>query len=288
MSARFLLSFAVLVAPQWNLQADERSDVAAKQKAVALANLKKLEIDMPGVHETSDLIVCGSLTGDRARTLGEHLQKQHAAVVKFLSFENGELPWTGKLTIYVFTDKKGYASFARNVEQRRPEPGEAASSDVRSDEPHVAIAAEQAPAAAIDAEAGKQVAVALLSRRASPAELPDWFRASFARAVQMRLEPKSAANDRTIIRKLLLRKINPIKASDGWMDSDLKEKSLIAASVVDYLVFGPESGAFPKLLAGFRASEGAATPTIDDALKSAEISPESLDKGWRKWVLTGK
>jgi hypothetical protein len=132
------------------------------------------------------------------------------------------------------------------------------------------------------------VAAALLSRRASPAELPEWFKTAFARAVQMRTDPKSAGNDRLKVRQLLARRVNPIKPSDGWMGSEEKEKPLIAASVVEYLVFGAESAKFPMLLTGFRASEENVSPNMDTAIKAAGMTPEGLDKAWRKWVQSGK
>jgi hypothetical protein len=285
-----LLAFALLCAlPPSAARADERSDAIAAQKATALANLKKLDIANPIIQETDDLFVCGTAAADKAKALADHLQKHYTATAKALRFEGNEGPWKGRLAIYVFPDRKLYASFVRTVEQRRPEGEETGSSEVRSDEPHVAVTAEPGAAAGVlEAEAVRQVAAALLSRRASPAELPEWFKTAFARAVQMRTDPKLAGNDRVKVRQLLARRVNPIKPSDGWMGSEEKEKPLVAASVVEYLVFGPESAKFPMLLTGFRASEENVSPNMDTALKAAGMTAEGLDKAWRKWVQSGK
>jgi hypothetical protein len=290
MPARLLLAFALLCAlPSCAARADERSDAIAAQKAAALTNLKKLDAANPIIHETEDLFVCGTAAADKAKALADHLQKHYTATAKALKFEANEGPWKGKLAIYVFPDRKLYASFVRTVQQRRPEAEETSSSEVRSDQPHVAVTAEPVAAGgALEAEAARQVAAALLSRRASPAELPEWFKTAFARAVQMRTDPKLAGNDRIKVRQLLARRMNPVKPSDGWMGSEEKERPFIAASVVEYLVFGPESAKFPMLLAGFRASEENVSPNMDTALKAAGLTPEGLDKAWRKWVQSGK
>jgi len=289
MSARFIAVTLFCVLPFSATFADERSDAIAAQKSAAVANLKKLDVANPSVQETDDLFVCGIVAADKAKALADHLQKHYAATVKALKFEGNEGPWKGKLAIYVFPDKKNYASFVRTVEQRRPESEEIGSSEVRSDELHVAVTAKPgAPAGALDAEAARQVAAALLTRRASPAELPEWFKSAFARAVQMRNDPKSAGGDRVKVRQLLARRTNPVKPSDGWMGSEEKEKPIIATSVLEYLVFGPEAAKFPMLLSGFRASEENVSPNMDTALKAAGMTPEGLDKAWRKWVQSGK
>jgi hypothetical protein len=289
MCARFVAVTLFCALPFSATFADERSDAIAAQKSAAAAHLKKLDVANHTIQETDDLFVCGSVGMVKAKALADQLQKHYAATVKALKFEGNERPWKGKLAIYVFLDKKVYASFVRTVEQRRPESEETGSSEVRSDEPHVAITAEPgARAGALEAEAARQVAAALLIRRASPAELPEWFKSAFARAVQMRTDPKSAGGDRAKVHQLLARRMNPVKPSDGWMGSDEKEKPIIAASVVEYLVFGPEATKFPMLLSGFRASEENVSPNMDTALKAAGMTSEGLDKAWRKWVQSGK
>lgn len=270
--------------------ADERSDTAAKQKDVALSNLAKLGVAKPSVHETDDLFVGGALTADKLKSLGEGLQKHYAATYKALNFEANEPPWKGKLAVYVFTERTQFTSFIRQVEQRRPEGDETASSQVRSDVPHVALTTAKGDGATLETSATAQVAIALLSRKAGVAELPPWFSEAFARAVRMRTDPKTGSTEKAAIRKVVLAKTRPmpVKPTDGWAQGDMPDKALIATSVIDYLVFGPEAAKFPSVLAGFRESDENPNPTIDAALKSAGFTPEGLEKAWKKWVQTGK
>src|SRR5262249_31002131 len=111
---------------------------------------------------------------------------------------------------------------------------------------------------------------------------------AFARAVRLRADARSAGADKAAIRKIVLGKTKPVKPADGWAEGDSPDKDLIAASVLEYLVFGPEASKFPSVLAGFRVSDENPTPNMDGALKSAGFTPEGLDKAWKKWVQTGK
>ncbi len=106
----------------------------------------------------------------------------------------------------------------------------------------------------------------------------------------MRAEPGSASKERAVIRKLVLGKGKQptYKAADIWTGTYDQDKKLLATSLLDYLVFGPNAAQFGKLLSQFRPSDEVQNPDMGTALKAMEITPEALDKAWKKWVASGK
>jgi hypothetical protein len=290
MHARFSsLTALVLLVCSPLARCDERSDAIARQKTTAMNNMEKVGVEKPNSHESADLILCGVLPTEKLKALGEAVQKQYAVAFKAVKYGPEETPWTGKLAVYVFTEKGHFNSFIRQVEQRRPEPEQTSSMDVRSDNPHAVLYSDKTDIASQEAEASKMVTIALMSRKAGTnAELPRWFTDAFARAVRMRSDPRGGTAEKAAIRRAVLNRVKNVKPSDAWMAEGSKEQELIALGLVDYLSFGPESEKFPSVLAGFRPSDGNANPTMDSALMSAGFTAEALEKGWKKWVQTGK
>src|SRR5262245_18973152 len=269
-------------------RADERSDTAAKQKDAAVSNLNKIGIGKPNVHESADLIFVSPLPVDKLKAISDAVQKHYATAFKALKYDANDEPWNGKLAVCVLTDRAQFNSSVRTVEQRRPESDEVVSLDVRSDNPHVTFSSDRSDTPALADDVSKHVSIALLARKAgSTAGLPGWFKEAFARAVRMRLDPRGGTADKAAIRKTVLSKTKAVKPADAWAEADSAEKSIIALSLVDYLAFGPESK-FGSVLSALRPSDDNASPTFESALTSAGFTPEALDKGWKKWVQSGK
>ena len=265
----------------------------AKQKETIAANVKKIELPKVAVQETADFFVVSALPDARAKQLGEALQKAYALSVKALKFEGEERPWKGKLAVYVFPDKDNYRSFVRLVEQRRPESDETSSVSVRSETPHIALFTTKGEATgAIEAEAAAQVAAAVLGRKAgATAKLPAWFQEGFGKIVQLRGDPKAFGAYRAKVRPLLYEakgKPSAVKLKDVWENPDVRERPLVAASLLEYLVFGPGAEKFPMLLGGFRPGEGNLEPNMPAAIKAAGMNADNLERAWKKWIVTGK
>jgi hypothetical protein len=284
-----LLSLPLFFAPTAN--ADDRGDLVAKQKTKITEHLTKLEIAKPVIVETADLLVCGGLPEEKLKTLGESVQKQYAAAFRALKFEMLESPPKGKLAVYFFPERKQYVLFVGEVLNDRVEKDERSHVDARSNEPYVAVTVLPAEKATdLDIEASGQVAVALLQCKAGPAPLPSWMKDGLARAVQWRIDSKAAAERATIKKWLYDTKSKPgmYKAADVWMPGGDANKRLLAASMMDYFVFGSGAASLPKILGGLREDENGGKPTFEAALKSADLTPETLDKAWKKWVTMGK
>ena len=122
--------------------------------------------------------------------------------------------------------------------------------------------------------------------------MPSWMQDGFARVLQTRASPQLAAAERAAVRKLIVidpkTKASKVQVWDIWGSAANAEKKLLAASFMEYLLFGPDQTKFKKIVDGLRPSDEVLKPTIDSALKGADITPDALDKAWKKWVTTGK
>ncbi|MCE9533101.1 MAG: hypothetical protein K8T89_18540 [Planctomycetes bacterium] len=287
----FRLSLLALMLCGASVVADERDEMIAKQKMVALDVLKKCEIASPVLIETQDLIVCGPFPEAKLRTMGDQVQKAYAVALKALKFEKSESPPKGKLAIYFLPERKHYAAFVGVIVNDRLEKDDRSHVNGQGNEPYVAVGVLPGEKPTdLDVEASTQVAVALLFAKAGANELPAWIRLGFARAIQMRTDPKFAG-DKAAVRKLLYEtkaKPGKYKVGDVWMPPLDKEKQLLAASLMEYLVFGSESSKLGQFLSNMRPVEGSPIPKADEVLKSLELPVEKLDVAWKKYVQTGK
>ncbi len=269
-------------------QADERSDMVAKQRTTALTVMKKCDVPTPTIAETDDLLICGEFPEAKLKTMGEPAQKNYTATLKALKFEMTDNPPKGKVALFFFPSRKQYAAFVGEVVNDRLERDERAHVDARGNDPYVAISVlpGKEPTDLVE-EAAYQISVALLQAKAGALKLPQWMEEGFARAMRIRSNPTKYANDRANMRRLASR-TSMYKASDVWMPGNDKDKPLLAASLMEYFAFGPQAAKLSKLLAGFRPGENDQKPTVDMALKDAEYDVEKLDASWKKWVATGK
>jgi hypothetical protein len=289
---RWFACLAILAFLVPAVRADEREELAAKQKETALKHLTKAGVANPAVVETADLLVAGGFPEAKLKTMGDAVQKYYTAAFKALKFEMTDSPPKGKLTIYFFPERKQYILFVGEVQSgERVDKDERSHMDARGNDPYVAVTVLPGEKPIdLEAEASAQVPVALLQCKAGPATLPYWMKEGFARATQMRNDPK-LAGERAKLRKMLYEtKVNPskYKAADAWAPGAEPEKKLLAAGVMDYFAYGPGAAALPKLLGGLRDEGTGAPPKFDEALKSADLDADKLDKALKKYMLTGK
>jgi len=268
--------------------ADEKDEMAVKQKATALTVLKRLDIVKPAVVETPDLIVTGNLPEDRLKALAEPVQKQFATVMKALKFEMTDNPPKGKVAVYFLTERKLYSAFVSDVLKEQIERDERAHVSAVGIEPFIVVSVLPGEKPTdLDVEALNQVAIVLLQAKAGVARLPYWMEEGFARAVKWRTTPAVGTAERAKA-KLLLTGKGKFKAADAWLATTDKDRPLVAAALMDYLTYGPGSANLGKLLAGFRVPEDEKAPGIDAVLMGVDLTPEKLDAALKKWLLTGK
>ncbi|MBA4065545.1 MAG: hypothetical protein C0501_17885 [Isosphaera sp.] len=267
---------------------------AAKARATAAANLKKAGVGKPTVHETGQFVLATTLPEEKAKALGEVLEKVVPVARKAAQLEAKEQPWKGKLTVYYLPDGSDFKGFFRNVVM--DQPGGTYYS-LRGDEPFLVDPAD-VPAKATEADqfaaAAAVVAGAVLKGKAGTAALPDWLTDGFGRVAAARAE--GLASKRYQAYKAASRALafgpkggKPPAVTELWAETKPAGAEVLAASFADYLAFGPGAANFPKLVAGFRPDENGNTPAPAAAFEAAGWKDLGmLDAAWRKWAATGK
>jgi hypothetical protein len=258
-------------------------DELTEQRKVALANWKRVYPEGNPPHlETASLLIYGKVPGKALKEVGPALEKQMALAKKALNLDQNDM-WPGKLAVFLVTERADYGSFIRRVEKRRPAEGETGSASVRKDQPHVIAGPPQGPLdPPVDAQAGGQIAVALLVKKAGTG-VPDWVRTGFARATW--LQGLSGA-ERTAEHRRALALVTQRKrqAQSAWGLLEEDEAPIIRGSVIEYLAYSGRTPRFVPFLMGFRPSDTKQEPTTADALKAAEITPANLNTVWQKWL----
>lgn len=272
------------------LPADDKPDetLAAQRKAVP-ENWDKVGAGPSATLETEHLIVVAPKAREkRLKDIGILLEKHYATAHKAL-YAPKELIWAGKLTVYLFAQPEHLDAFIRRVEKRRVvgvEKGTFMAEDARL---HVAASPpREKDDPPVEVQAGQQLASAVLMRKAGRRTIvPAWLVDGFGRATYYRatgpLNP-AVSRDRKAAYRYASK--NRRKASDVWAVSlEGEESRLLAASVADFLAYGPGRAKFVALVEGFRPEENVESKTVAQALESANLKADPIDKNWRTWVV---
>ncbi len=277
--------------------ADEQSDAVKQQKELAKANLKSAKLTMAS-GESENLLVFAPYSDEKVQTLATNLQKTYASALKALKYDAKESPYTGKLTVMIFTDPKLYKTFALVAQKRSMKPKETHDFQLRGDAPGITLLASSSgkpTEATVTAEAAKFVAAALLNTKAgtttADAGLPTWLETGFGNAVYLRADGNAA---KLAAHKAKIRSLNA-KTGGGalqlkylWSDFDSPDLDAVTTSFAEYLAFGPGADKFASILSSFKPAEGNDSPTIETAFAAIEWKMPDIEQGWRKWVASSK
>ncbi|MGL4549915.1 MAG: hypothetical protein ACRC33_01905 [Gemmataceae bacterium] len=272
-----LLVFTLLALP---LRAD---DAATK---AALAAWNGLDIGVPAVHEADAVRVVGLKDTEAklkavAATVGRYRDK---AIATLQLAPKDAHP--GKITVYLLPSAGSFPSFARNVEMRRPEPGETGSFAAEDERLHVAATPAKGGGTPIDVRAGELAASLLLMRKAGvKTPVPDWLAHGFGRATTYRLSPKDRGvlADKKLIKAAVRRK-GAADVWDGKLEAD--EAGPMNAALAEFFAYGPGAARFAKLLAAYKPTEeDAPPPTTGQALDAIGVSPATTDRLFRNWAV---
>jgi hypothetical protein len=257
--------------------------VAARQDAAARASWKKLfSGETPPFRETPYLLLYGTIPGKSLKDIGERLNRQ--IDLARTALEMDQVPWPGKLTVFMVPERARLTALVRHLEQRNPEPEETGSVDLRADPPHVIAGPPRTSTdPSIENEAGQLIAGALLTKKAGAA-LPEWVTDGFGRATVLLTGPKAEllAEHRKASQALVYKKRT---AADVW-DSRLpvEDAGPLRETLIEYLAYSKRFSRFDQFLAGFRVDEKRPNPTTLDALKAANVNPQRLNTVWQAWV----
>ena len=270
---------------------EKDKETATRQKATAVANLKKVELKGV-VVETDYFLVAGTISEEKAKALGKALDKVVPVARKAAQYEEKDEPWKGKLAVYFLPEGKEFKSFVRGVVGEQPS-GVAYS--LRSDDPFV-VDPVDLPGKVTDADqfanTAAVVAGAYLKAKTSGSSLPDWLRDGFGRVTAARAEGTSSKRYQTYktqAKAAVLGKGNPPALADLWGGNKLDNADVLTASFAEYLAYGPGAKMFPQFLIGLRPDEAGNNPAVTTALEAAGWKDVAmLEAAWRKWVQTGK
>lgn len=286
--SRHLIAALALLFPL-TLPAQDKAPSGEKQKEFAAEAMKKAEVKDARVVETTNLVVATTLPDARAKTIAEALEKVFVAAHKALKFELADIKT--KTVVFIFGELDQYRQFKRSVIKERPDDDEFASHDMRRDDAYVAVSArrgERTPN--FELLAATECCRGVLSKKGGNARLSEWMKDGFARAVAWRNDPKSAAAERSAVQRLAPRIAKGAKAmpvvDKAWTGTG-RDKDLVAASLMDYLTFGPGSEKLGSLLSSMIPTAGIDSPTFADALRATDWMVEDLDRAWREWVWKG-
>lgn len=291
-----LLVLATLFVGPLSAFTDEQSDAVKQQKELAKANLKSAKLTM-GTGESESLLVFAPYPDEKVQTLATNLQKTYASALKALKYDATDPPYTGKLTVMIFTDPKLYKTFALVAQKRSMKPKETHDFQLRGDTPSMTLLAGSSgkpTEATVTAEAAKLVAAALLNNKAGTtayAGLPMWLETGFGNAVYLRAEGNTA---KLAAHKAKIRSLNSKTSGTAlqlkylWSDTDTPDLDTVTTSFAEYLVYGPGADKFASILSAFKPAEGNDSPTIETAFAAVEWKMPDVEQGWRKWVASSK
>lgn len=285
---------AATVLPGSPAAGQEKKAAVASQKEIVLANLKKADLAKAAVVETEHFLVAGRLTEDKAKALGALLEKVAPVARKALEYDSKDEVWKGKLAVYFLPESKDFKIFMRSAVMTKPD---GVYYDVRADAPFVVdpvdVSGDKVTEADQFANAAAVVAGAYLKAKGSTATMPYWLESGFGRITALRAEglnSKRFQTYKTQAKSLVTGgKQPPAAIADLWGESKAPNSQLLAASLVDYMAYGPGAPNFIKLVYGFRPDENGNVPSVGQAMEAAGWKETGdLEKAWQSWVLKGK
>lgn len=277
---------ALLLAPA--LFADDAADAKLEaQKKTAKENWDKIEGGALATAESAHFLVAGPKALEAK--LKEHaalLEKHYDLVFKTIHKEK-DVPFKNRVTVYLLPEADTIDSFIRRVEKRRPLGKEKGSFNSDDDKLHAAAAPPREKSdPPVEVQAAQQIASMMLQRRAGNSTiLPYWLLNGFGRAAYYRVMPNHPAvkAERAAAMRLVINKKRT--AQDVWngvLDGD--EPAQLDPALADFLAFGPGRMKFLALVEAFRPGENEDKKTMDQALESAELKADLINKRFRDWV----
>lgn len=267
--------------------ADQSPDpIVEKQKQAGASAVKAMAGSPMTNVETPSLLIWSSIPEQKLKSLSALLEKQFTTAAAALQYEKGERPWPGKLTVYLIPDRQQFRSFVRQVEKRSPDDSEQSSQMLSGETPHVAVGpGRSASAASLEAQAGNEIATAVLATKMKAVPLPEWVTAGFARTVTAHAANQSPNVRKKTARDLIRARVRPREA---WGDVLSQEQRLaLAGSIMDFLVFGGGVKT-TQFLGGFRPDDQKPTKTVEDALNAVDLTIDQFEAAFVKWLASAK
>jgi hypothetical protein len=287
---RHLGLWAALLSPPL-FAADDRTPTPAKLKEIATEGLTKSDVKDGRLVETDHLIVASALPEVKAKAAAEAAEKMYGRAHKALNFEPPANP-EPKMVVYLFPDVDNYRSYKRNVVKERAESDEFSMVDQKGDYIVIALSPRRGDKAPkFDVLAADEVGKALLLKKAGPnARVTEWMKDGFLKAINGRTSPAAISAERTAARRVAF------KVPKGWKGNAAvelawtgtgAEKDAVAATLMDFLTFGPGADKLSLVLGALVPTDEVMNPTPGTALLAPGWKMEELDYRFREWLSKG-
>jgi hypothetical protein len=284
-------AFAVLLGLAFAATAQD-DKASATQKSAVTANLTKAGFKNLASAETRNLQLLSSLNESRTKAIGDAAQKVYTFAHKALKLD--DMLWPGKLTLVVLADAREFSAYVRVVTQMRPDSKDWFTINVRGDVPTAAIfveVGEKTKDAELSVPVSMIVAAALLNKKAgtSPTtgSLPEWVQLGFGKLMVVKSAGGTALTDyRTKVKSAVVgtkSKPAPSRLTDVTGGLKSKDSEILAASIVEYMMYGIEGDKFSAFAAGFKPNEMVAEPTVESAFAGVEWKMNEFEIGWKVW-----
>lgn len=283
-----------IVALGTSARGQDAKAITAKQKETVIANLKKADLPKANLVETDNFFVVGVLPEEKVKALGVLLEKVVPIARKGLHYEAKEEAWKGKPAVYHFPEGRDFKGFVRSVIMIKPE---SVYYDVRSDTPLVIDPVEVSGKTTETeqfAATAANVAAAYLKARGNTANIPEWLRIGFGRATALRADGLNSTRYQNYKKQAKAVAYGgkgnpPAEIADLWAENKNANADVLAASVVEYMAYGPGAENFIKLVYGFRPDENGNPVSVAQAFEAAGWKEIPMfEKAWQKWAMTGK
>jgi hypothetical protein len=280
--ARFLLalSISLLLAPIGAVYADEKDDLAKKQKEAALEKWKKLEQEKtPTPVITANFLIMANQPEAKSKALADTLERYFKVATHALKSDEKDHPWNGQLAVFL-VEWPEFKILMRKAAQRSPERDETSFSVFSGDEPTLGISTPSgAKGLPENQDVIQEMLTVLLQRKMGAGTPPPWVSIGFAKATAYRVANPGSKNK---------------PSGYGPANADLKEiwgenlpaktRYSYGAYIIDYLAYGPLSDQFSLFVAGLRPDEGTNGSSVDAALKGINLDADALAYNARLWT----
>jgi hypothetical protein len=266
---------------------DPKPDPLEALKKSAGENWERLAAGPSAFAETPHALLVGpKAMEDKLKGVGELIEKHHDHAAKAL-FTGKEVPFKGRVTVYLLPEADMIDTFIRRIEKRRPLGREKGSLSPDDDKLFVAAAPpRQNTDPPVEVAAAQLVASLVLQRKAgNGTQLPDWLLSGFGRATYYRVSGatnKAVAADRQAAARLARMR----SAQDVWTGVlNAAEAAVLDPALADFLAYGPGRMKFVALVEAFRPGENEGRKTTEQALQAVELKSDLIVTRFRDWLV---
>ncbi len=266
--------------PSITKESDERlKELVAWFKAV-------LPNEEPVIAEGKNIVILTpKSSGKRAQEWVTLAEKHRELAIQTLDLDESDTQ-EAKLGIFLWATPDQFKNYLRRVEKRSPEKDDIV--EINSNDWVLRAAATVGPVKdgiLSDHRAGELAAAMMVGRKAKKAnKIPEWLILGFGHATTLKIAKQNLKPLMEERRKVA----QMSKKWNGWQvicgDANGPEASVLQASAVYYLAFGPSASKFPKFVEGYQLDDNNNTRSLDQVLEFSGVEKDTFSTGWQKWA----